>query len=170
MEDSLVLWRVVCHGDRVPDELPTQPPMPDAKWSAGSLRITSRTISAEEISEALGLDPHDKFEQGSLAIPCNPDSFRRESSVWILTSGLGSDRWPDEHAAALIKLLEGRHEALARLAADCEVELLLGFGSENGQGGCVLPSDLLKEVGLLGIDVVLDLYPPTPGDVSSTAE
>jgi uncharacterized protein DUF4279 len=144
--------------------------MPDAKWSAGSLRITSRTISAAEISEALGIDPHDKFEQGSLAIPCSPESFRRESNVWSRRSGLGSDRWPEEHAAALIRLLEGRHEALGRLEADCEVELLLGFGSENGQGGCVLPAALLREVGLLGIDVVLDLYPPTLDDESSTAE
>ncbi|MET9513161.1 DUF4279 domain-containing protein [Streptomyces flavidovirens] len=154
----------------MPDELTTPRPMPDAKWSAGSLRITSRTISAAEISEALGIDPHDKFEQGGLAIPGNPESFRRESSVWIRRSGLGSDRWPEEHAAALIRLLEGRHEALGRLAVDCEVELLLGFGSENGQGGCVLPADLLREVGLLGIDVVLDLYRPTLDDVSSTAE
>ncbi len=144
--------------------------MPDTKWSAGSLRITSRTISADEISEALGIDPHDKFEQGSLAIPCNPESFRRESSVWIRRSALGGDRWPEEHAAALIRLLEGRHEALGRLAAVCEVELILGFGSENGQGGCVLPADLLREVGLLGIDVVWDLYLPTLDDVSSTAE
>ncbi|MFF3343122.1 hypothetical protein [Streptomyces flavidovirens] len=142
----------------MPDELTTPRPMPDGKWSAGSLRITSRTISAAEISEALGIDPHDKFEQGGLAIPGNPER-----------SGLGSDRWPEEHAAALIRLLEGRHEALGRLAVDCEVELLLGFGSENGQGGCVLPADL-REVGLLGIDVVLDLYRPTLDDVSSTAE
>ncbi|WP_107503126.1 DUF4279 domain-containing protein [Streptomyces geranii] len=123
--------------------------MPSGKWSAGALRISSRTISADDISEVLGIEPHRTAQQGS---------------VWIRTSGLGNDRWPDEHIAALIRLLDGRHDALGRLAADCEVELVLGFGSEGGQGGCVLPAGLLKEIGLLGIDVVLDLYPPTPDD------
>jgi hypothetical protein len=129
--------------------------MPDEKWSAGSLRIESRTISADEISKVLGIEPHRTSQQGN---------------VWIRTSGLGNDHWPDEHVAALIRLLDGRHDALARLAADCEVELFLGFGSESGQGGCVLPAALLKEIGLLGIDVVLDLYPPTLDDVSSTTD
>ncbi|MFF3376781.1 DUF4279 domain-containing protein [Streptomyces sp. NPDC002680] len=127
--------------------------MPDEKWSAGSLRIASRTISADEISEVLGIEPDQAVEQGN---------------VWIRTSGLSNDRWPDEHIAALIRPLDGRHDALRRLAADCEIELFLGFGSESGQGGCVLPAGLLKEIGLLGIDVVLDLYPPTPEDVPST--
>ncbi|MCF3128827.1 hypothetical protein [Streptomyces olivochromogenes] len=40
------------------------------------------------------------------------------------------------------------------------MELLLGFGSENGQGGCVLPTEPLTEVCALGLDIVLDLYPP----------
>lgn len=92
-------------------------------------------------------------------------SVERDCARWVRDSGLGNDRWPDEHAAALIELLAGRHEALGRLAADCEMEFFLGFGSEDGQGGAVFPAALLKEIGLLGIDVVLDLYPPTPDDM-----
>jgi hypothetical protein len=135
--------------------------MPDSKWSAGSLRIMSRTITAGEVSARLGLNPDDRFERGSLCSPRNPASQRRESSVWILKSGLGSDRWPEEHVAALVERLNGKSETLSLLAAECEMELFLGFGSDDGQGGCVLPARLLKEVGLLGLDVVLDLYPPT---------
>ncbi|MGW9453970.1 DUF4279 domain-containing protein [Streptomyces sp. NPDC055632] len=147
----------------MPNELTTQPPMPDSKWSAGSLRITSRTITADEITAVIRLAPDDHHEHGHVAIPCT-DTFPRDFSVWTLKSGLGNDRWPDEHAAALVKRLEGREEALSRLAADCELELFLGFGSENGQGGCALPAQLLKEIGLLGLNIVLDLYPPTPDD------
>jgi hypothetical protein len=73
---------------------------------------------------------------------------------------LGEDRWLDEHVAALVQRLEGKDGASRELAASCESELVLGFSSENGQGGCTIPSRLLAVVGQLGLDVVLDLYPP----------
>ncbi|MFD5929906.1 hypothetical protein [Streptomyces sp. NPDC060333] len=47
-----------------------------------------------------------------------------------------------------------------RLSDDCDLVLFLGFGSENGQGGCVLPAALLADVAGLGRDMVLDLHPP----------
>ncbi|MDH6145691.1 hypothetical protein P3T35_007749 [Kitasatospora sp. GP30] len=146
----------------MPDDLTMQPPMPDTKWSAGSLRITSRTISAADISARLGIIPDQQFEQGSLTSPRNPNSLRREASVWIRGSGLGNDRWLDEHVAALLSLVDGHREELLRLSADCDLVLFLGFGSEDGQGGCVLPARMLAEIGALGVDVILDLYPPTP--------
>ncbi|GAA3486480.1 hypothetical protein GCM10018987_05590 [Streptomyces cremeus] len=46
------------------------------------------------------------------------------------------------------------------LSADCELELYLGFGSENGPGSNVLAARLLNEVGTLGLDIVLGLCPP----------
>ncbi|MFF4139657.1 DUF4279 domain-containing protein [Streptomyces mirabilis] len=137
-------------------------PLPDTKWSAGSIRITSRTVRADEISARLGIAPDEGFEQGSLMSPRNPRSARRESSVWIRWSGLGNDSGLEEHVAALVRLVRDCREELTRLAVECELELFLGCGSENGQGGCVLPAHLLAEVGGLGLDVVLDLYPPTP--------
>ncbi|WP_405792530.1 DUF4279 domain-containing protein [Streptomyces sp. NBC_00029] len=136
-------------------------PLPDTKWSAGSIRITSRTVRAEEISVRLGVVPDEQLEQGSLMSPRNPSSARRETSVWIRRSGLGSDSQLEEHVAALVRLVNGCREELTRLSVDCDLELYLGFGSDNGQGGCVLPAHLLAEVGGLGLDVVLDLYPPT---------
>ena len=138
--------------------------MPDSTWSAGSLRITSRTVRAREVSVRLGITPDHEHERGSLSSPRNPLSRRREAAVWILRSGLGNDRWPEEHVTELLRRLVGRHEALASLAADCELELFLGYGSANGQGGCALPAALLHEAGGLGLDLVLDLYPQAPGD------
>lgn len=108
----------------------------------------------------LGIVPDAQFEQGSLTSPRNPSSARREHSVWIRRSGLDSDSGLEEHVAALVRLVDGCREELTRLAADCDLELYLGFGSDNGQGGCVLPARLLAEIGGLGLDLVLDLYPP----------
>lgn len=69
--------------------------------------------------------------------PRNPSSARRETSVWIRRSGLGSDSQLEEHVAALVRLVNGCREKLTRLSVDDDLELCLGFGSENGQGGRV---------------------------------
>ncbi len=130
------------------------------KWSTGSIRILSQTVSASEISARLGITADRQFERGSLVNPRNTAGSRRESSLWIRHSGLANDSDLADHVRALIDLVDGCREELARLSIECEIDLFLGFGSQNGQGGCVLPADLLAELGAFGLDIVLDLYPP----------
>ncbi|MEV6073462.1 DUF4279 domain-containing protein [Nocardia sp. NPDC052001] len=132
----------------------------DRKWTAGTILLKSRTVSASEISARLEITPDRQFERGSLMSPRNPTGARRKNSVWALESGLANDSDLTDHVRALIGLVDGCREELARLATDCELTLSLGFGSENGQGGCVLPADLLADVAGLGLDLLLDLYPP----------
>ncbi|MGI5335917.1 DUF4279 domain-containing protein [Streptomyces sp. CA-181903] len=153
----------------MPKNVRMRPAAPVTKWSVGSIRITSRTVTAGEISDRLGITADQQFERDSLMSPRNPAGARRETSVWIRESGLSDDSELTDHVRALVELVDGRREELASLSADCDLELCLGFGSENGQGGCVLPARLLAEVGALGLDVVLDLYPPGPvtADVSA---
>ncbi|MCU1641386.1 MAG: hypothetical protein JWN03_1661 [Nocardia sp.] len=130
------------------------------KWSTGSIRICSETVSASEISARLGITADRQFERGSLMSPRNPASARRKSSVWIRQSGLTNDSDLADHVRALVGLVGGCREELARLSVDCEMDLFLGFGSGNGQGGCVLPGGLVADLAALGLDIVLDLYPP----------
>ncbi|MGW1532578.1 DUF4279 domain-containing protein [Streptomyces aureus] len=146
----------------MPEDLSMQPAAPVTKWSAGSVRITSSTVTAREISGRLGITADEQFERDSLMSPRNPSSARRETCVWIRRSGLPDDSDLADHVRALVELVDGHREELASLSADCDLELFLGFGSENGPGGCVLPARLLAEVGALGLDIVLDLYPPEP--------
>ncbi len=156
----LAFFGLACEGDDVPEDVAMQPRTADMKWSKGSIRIMSQAVRASEISARLGLTADAEFERGSLMSPRNPASARREGSVWVLRSGLPDDRDLAEHVRALVGLVDGCREALGGLSDDCDLELLLGFGSENGQGGCVLPADLLADVAGLGLDIVLDLYPP----------
>ncbi|HEY1180333.1 MAG TPA: DUF4279 domain-containing protein [Phytomonospora sp.] len=145
----------------MPEDLTVDPFEPSTKWSAGAIRIASRTVNADEISERLGLVPDEQYERGSLTNPRNPSSPRYDSNLWIRKSGLGSDADLVEHVVALVRLAGGRRDQLRLLSADCDFELFLGF-SGDGQGGCVLPARLLAEIGALGFDAVLDLYPPEP--------
>ena len=146
-----------------------KPAAPVTKWSAGSIRITSRTVTASEISGRLGITADQESERDSLMSPRNPTSARRETSVWLRRSGLPDDTDLADHVRALVALVDGRREELASLSADCDLQLRLGFGSENGQGSCVLPASLLSEVGALGLNVVLDLYPPEPATTDTSA-
>ncbi|MFE5211900.1 DUF4279 domain-containing protein [Streptomyces sp. NPDC056600] len=148
----------------MPEDLRTQPAALVTKWSAGSIRITSRRLTADEISGRLRIAADQQFERDSPMSPRNPTGARRETSVWLKRSGLPDDTDLADHVRALVALVDGRREELATLSTDCDLELRLGFGSENGQGGCVLPAGLLSEVGALGWDIVLDLYPPEPAD------
>ncbi|MFD8735944.1 DUF4279 domain-containing protein [Streptomyces sp. NPDC059618] len=144
----------------MPEDLSMQPAAPVTRWSAGSLRITSRTVAVGEISGRLGIPADQQFERGTLMSPRNPTDARRQTSVWLRRSGLPDDSDLTGHVRVLVALVDPHREELESLSADCDLELCLGFGSENGQGGCVLPASLLSEVGALGLDVVFDLYPP----------
>ncbi len=146
-----------------------QPAALATRWSAGSIRITSRTVAAGEVSRRLGITPGQQFERDSLMSPLNPTSARRDTSVWLRRSGLPDDTGLVDDVRALVALFDGRREGLASLLDDCDLELRLGFGSEDGQGGCVLPAPLLSELGALGLDVVLDLYPPEPATADASA-
>ncbi|MFB8003918.1 DUF4279 domain-containing protein [Nocardia sp. NPDC056000] len=126
----------------------------------GSIRIWSEAVSASEIAARLGITADRQFERGSLMSPRNPASARRKSSVWIRQSGLSNNSDLADHVRALLGLMGGCREELARLSVDCEMDLFLGFSSGNGQGGCVLPADLVADVAALGLDIVLDLHPP----------
>lgn len=135
------------------------------KWSKGTLRIISKTHSIKDITIALGLGPDNGFDKGSLASPRNSKSQRRDTTVWLLESGLGSERPPEDHIIALLDRIAGVRDSVRLLAGSDTIELLLGYGSETGQGSCVIESELLKELADLGLDLVLDLYPPAAQEV-----
>jgi hypothetical protein len=100
-----------------------QPATPIKKWSAGSIRITSRTVTVGEISGRLGIAADQQFERDSLMSPRNAASGRRETSVWIKRSGLPDDSDLTDHVRALVELVDGHREGLAGLSVDCGSEL-----------------------------------------------
>lgn len=56
----------------MPEDVITQPPPVDAKWSAGSIRIMSQAVSASEISTRPEISADEVFERSSLMSP-QPD-------------------------------------------------------------------------------------------------
>lgn len=133
--------------------------MTDNKWNSATLRISSNTISAAEITVILGVKPTNSYEKGTPVSSRNPKSLLRQESVWLLESGLDNSEPLDTHIAKLISLVEGKFDLFKELIPVCHIDIFCGFSSENGQGGFVLDAGLLKRLTAIPVDIVFDLYP-----------
>lgn len=130
------------------------------KWARGTIRITSTVMTTSEITRVLGLQPTDVFEKGSSAKTRNPKPAIRSVSAWLLESGLRSTVPIETHILTLLKQLAGRTAELNVLSRNCYIDMILGFASENGQGGFTIEHDVLAQLSELPISLSLDLYPP----------
>jgi hypothetical protein len=58
----------------------------------------------------------------------------------------------------LFSFLESRN-TIEPLMSECETDISCGYASDNGQGGFVLPPNLIDRAAKLGLGFTLDLYP-----------
>ena len=125
-------------------------------WAQASLRIASEDESAETISELLGRRPSTTRESEGEPV----------FTVWVLESGLDPSAPIEDHLYILIEGLRDQREPLAALAKRANVEVWLSSSpGPGGDRGAIFDSKILGELGELGIDLVLDHYPPG-GNVS----
>ena len=134
------------------------------KWARCSLRISSAQKICKSISDVLGAAPSSAVDLGTPISKYDPSSGLRTNSTWILESGLGTTEPLEKHIERIFQFVESHSSGLRQLATDCSMEIFCGFSSGNGQGGFVVPSDLLRGFGESGLDLVLDLYPPERED------
>ncbi|SRR5579883_559086 len=134
------------------------------KWARGSIRIISESMTAQEISDAVGLQPTRMVEKGTQAQTRSGKGAIWTASTWLLDSGLPSTAPGEEHVETLVRILESREETIGQLAARCRIELFIGYSSDNGQGSLVFDHGILRRLAQLPVDIVLDLYPPTAED------
>jgi hypothetical protein len=120
-------------------------------WAQASLRIASEDLDADAIGELLG----------------RRASSTRESegdptfTVWVLESGLDPSAPIEDHLYILMEVLRDRRAELRRLAERANVEVWLSYSpGTRGQRSAVFGHAVLGELGELGLDLVLDPYPP----------
>lgn len=132
----------------------------DKKWSLVSICISSQTIDPAKISSVLNIKASSSHEKGELINRRNPNGPRRQENLWVLESDLDSSEPLEHHMKTMISIIENKIDSFENLIPHCKLELFCGFSSENGQGGFVLDSGLLKRATAIPIDIVFDLYPP----------
>src|SRR5436853_7225612 len=87
-----------------------------AEWATASVRVSSETYSAAELTALLGMEPTSSFERGSLMSPRNPQSAKRETSLWLLESELIRDAPVERHLEWALDVVETLREPIASLA------------------------------------------------------
>jgi hypothetical protein len=143
----------------------------DKKWWRATFSVFSTSLTHQEISDRLGLQPTRTHTKGQ------PRGARRrdgsidpsnvwKDSAWQLTSPLARDRILAEHINWLLDTIEPKAEAIKALRAECSlIRLFCGFASHGGQGGFSLDTDTLGRISKLGLNLDLDLYPPSDLEV-----
>jgi hypothetical protein len=134
----------------------------DQKWYKVSLRFFGEGLDVSSVAAKIGLKPDVVGRLGE-HIRGNPRYALYETNLWV-------HRYTDDDAlpfcdqlTELVTRLEQRSKSIRALTSAPGVggELFLGFSSGNGQGGFTLPVELLARIAALGLDLSLDLYPPT---------
>lgn len=128
-----------------------------------SLCISSKTLSAQCITNKLEITPSESHEKGS---PINKHTLGGKSrtiSSWILDSELEKVTSLDAHIEHLISVVELGESKFRELSTDCKLEIYCGFfaGNEDDQGVLFLSSSLLKRLTSVPIDITVVLYPQT---------
>jgi Domain of unknown function (DUF4279) len=134
----------------------------DQKWHKVSLRFLGDDLDLTAVTSALGLKP-DVTGQVGEHIGGNPRYAIYETNVWVYRYTENDTLALTDQLSDFIGRLEHRAVAIRELLARPGVtaELFLGFASGNGQGGFMLPASLLARIADPGLDVSLDLYPPS---------
>jgi hypothetical protein len=116
-------------------------------------------MPAEAIADALGLVPTEVHRKGE-PVSKRSTAVRKEHCIRIKSS-LPTSEPLHRHLEALCDLIEPVASKLAAITDRCDCDIFCGFSSGNGQGGFTLDPDLLKRLAAFGIELVVDLYPPS---------
>jgi len=84
-----------------------------------------------------------------------------QQCLWVLESGKERSSPLQNHLEELLSWIESNADSLLCLRDKCSFDLFCGFSSGSGQGGFGIASSNLLRMGELGVDLILDLYPPT---------
>jgi hypothetical protein len=120
-------------------------------WAQASLRVASEDLDADAISELLGRRPSSTRQSEG------EPTF----TVWVLESGLDPSAPIEDHLYILMEGLRDRRSELRKLAERANVEVWLSYSpGVGGHRSAVFDHGVLAELGELGLDLVLDPYPP----------
>jgi hypothetical protein len=132
--------------------------------SSASLVITSTTLTVEQITQRLGIEPSASRNTGDPHGAPRPDAIgvvvqrTARETFWRLDSGADDAANSFSSLVALVDLLRDKRDNLASLRPACTTVIIWGGFSDSGQGGFVVPAPLLADLGYLGCDLYGTAY------------
>lgn len=127
-----------------------------------SLCMSSKILSAKEITDKLEIQPSMSHEKGSPFNKRNPKGKLRPISSWILNSSLEGVDSLEAHIEHLISIIESKFNDFEQLVPDCKIEIYCSFFASDvtHEGTITLSSVLLKRLTAIPLDILIVLYPP----------
>ena len=122
------------------------------------MRITSRSLSAAQISEAIGVQPTQSFDKGSEVTIRGRQRGSREHTMWLLESPLARKSPIEQHLDRIARFLQTHQSQLSSLETSCDVDAFCLYSSDNGQGSICVSKSLIQQLRDFPIDLVFDLY------------
>jgi hypothetical protein len=132
--------------------------------SSASLVITSTTLTVEQITQRLGIEPSASRNTGDPIGPPRVDATghpiqrRATEAHWRLDAQPGTTRDSFGSLVALAEVLRDQRDNLASLRPACTTVIVWGGFSDSDQGGFVFPAPLLADLGALGCDLYGTAY------------
>jgi hypothetical protein len=141
----------------------------DEKWSSAAFCAHSDTLPPEQMEVIIGLPPTRSHRIGE---PRSKRTYRgvHDRHYYSVQSKISDSEPLEKHIEEILSMLEPRIDRVKHLASEASLCLFCGFSSGNGQGGFVLSPSLLSRLAQLGLEVVLDLYPPEGCDSDLSEE
>ncbi len=127
--------------------------------SSASLVITSTTLTVEQITQHLGIEPSESRDIDDLLgapvadVTGQPVQRRATEVHWRLDADAGGAHDSFSSLVALTELLRDKRDNLASLRPACTTVIVWGGFSDSDQGGFIFPATLLTELGGLGCDL-----------------
>ncbi|HQO58998.1 MAG TPA: DUF4279 domain-containing protein [Candidatus Omnitrophota bacterium] len=131
----------------------------DEKWSSAAFVAISDSLSPDMIERIIGWPPTRSHKIGD-PISSRSGATLRKQHYYSIQSMSDSTEPMEKHIDEIITPLEQKLENLKRLQGNADLCLFCGFSSGNGQGGFSLSPEMLARLSRLGLELVLDLYPP----------
>ncbi len=120
-----------------------------------TLRVYSQKISLKNITDQLQCEPEYGFSRGDLYAR---DRRTRDHSLWTIESKLSPKDDFEQHILTVLDFMDNKQDAIVQLKKDCTIDLFCYLGTENGQGGAVLSSQVMKKVIQHDLNIMLDVH------------
>jgi len=131
----------------------------DEKWSSAAFVAMSLLLTPEQMEAVVGIPPSRSHRIGD-PVSKHRKTPTRDRHYYSIQSKSNEAEGMEVHIDEILMFLEPRIESIKKLASEAELCLFCGFSSGNGQGGFSLSPEIIFRLSKLGLEVVLDLYPP----------
>lgn len=123
-----------------------------------TLRIYSDSISPEEISNSLHMQPTDSTTKGEV-VGIKTKKVRKHNGWFLTSDGIVDSKDCRRHFDYLADKINPFKDELKELKSKgCEIDISCFWSSENGQGGPTLSPKQLKKLSELEIEIWFDIY------------